>query len=89
MLATGVRVETDEGRWSGETLVNPDLNLTTGLSVLEVEILQLVAVGHADDEIGRELSLAEKIVARVTRAFFKKISAPDRFQAALWAGKYL
>jgi LuxR family transcriptional regulator of csgAB operon len=58
-----------------------------GLTPTEKEILKLVAVGETDVAIGRELSLTAQMVTAAIRKIFRKIDAPDRFQAVLWAGK--
>ncbi len=89
MLAVGVNTELQERQWSKRPVLNPDFNRKASLTEKETEILQLVAIGEADDDIGRELSLTARTVTTLLRTIFKKIDTPDRFQAALWAGKNL
>ncbi len=89
MVAVGLNTELPESQWSKRPVFNPDLSRKASLTEKETEILQLVAIGEADEDIGRELSLTARAVTTVLRTVFKKIDTPDRFQAALWAGKNL
>ena len=51
----------------------------------EIEILAMVATGVTDREIADKLRLSQEAVKARVKEIFKKIKAPNRFQASLWA----
>jgi DNA-binding NarL/FixJ family response regulator len=51
----------------------------------EIEILAMVATGATDREIADKLHLSQEAVKARVEGIFKKINAPNRFQASLWA----
>ena len=51
----------------------------------EIEILAMVATGVTDREIADKLRLSQEAVKARVKEIFKKINAPNRFQASLWA----
>ena len=55
----------------------------------EVEILQLVASGYANSKIAEELRISPYTVKNHLYNIFKKIKAPTRLQASLWAAENL
>lgn len=59
------------------------------LTPTEVKILSLISVGMSDQEIAEELSLGVDAVEIYIEVLLEKIKAPNRLQAAFWAGKHL
>lgn len=55
------------------------------LTEREITVLQLVAEGKTNKEIAVSLSLAEKTIKNHVRNIFKKLSAHDRTEAAIFA----
>jgi DNA-binding NarL/FixJ family response regulator len=60
-----------------------------GLSAREIEILLLVGSGAQNDEIAEKLFISPHTVKTHLYHIFKKISVPNRLQAALWVAKNL
>ena len=89
MLAVGFNTELPGKSWIKKPLFNPDFSMAASLNPTEKEILKLIAIGETDAAIGSQLSLTAQAVTAVISNIFKKIDAPDRFQALLWAGKNL
>jgi DNA-binding NarL/FixJ family response regulator len=58
---------------------------TADLSKREEDVLRLVAQGHPNKVIARELSISEKTVKAHLTHIFQRIGVTDRTQAALWA----
>jgi DNA-binding NarL/FixJ family response regulator len=58
---------------------------TADLSKREEDVLRLVAQGHPNKVIARELSISEKTVKAHLTHIFQRIGVSDRTQAALWA----
>jgi DNA-binding NarL/FixJ family response regulator len=54
------------------------------LSEREVEILVLLASGATNKEIWNKLSLSDVKLEAQLHTIFRKIKAPNRFQAILW-----
>lgn len=54
------------------------------LSGRQNEILALVAQGHANKVIARQLALSEKTVKNQLTAVFRKLNVESRPQAAIW-----
>jgi LuxR family transcriptional regulator of csgAB operon len=55
----------------------------------EIEILAMVALGATDKQIADRLRLSQETVKARVKGIFKKINAPNRFQASLWAAMNL
>ena len=55
----------------------------------EIEILAMIAVGATDRQIADRLRLSQETVKANIKGIFKKINAPNRFQASLWAAMNL
>ena len=55
----------------------------------EIEILAMVALGATDSQIADRLRLGQETVKARVKGIFKKINAPNRFQASLWAAMNL
>lgn len=61
----------------------------TILTLREIEILTMVAVGATNEQIANELFISPNTVKTHIYNIFKKINVPNRLQAALWAAKNL
>jgi DNA-binding NarL/FixJ family response regulator len=61
----------------------------TLLTEREAHIIALVSIGATNGEIARKLNVSQHTVKTHLYNIFKKISVPNRFQAALWAAKNL
>jgi DNA-binding NarL/FixJ family response regulator len=59
------------------------------LSRREEEVLRLVADGHANKAIARQLLITERTVKAHLTNIFARIGVTDRTQAALWARDHL
>lgn len=55
-----------------------------GLTKRELEILQLVAEGLSNEEIGRKIFISRKTVKTHLANIFDKLQVNNRFKAALW-----
>jgi DNA-binding NarL/FixJ family response regulator len=55
------------------------------LTAREVEVLQLIAAGHANKEIAAQLFLSEKTVSRHLSNIFTKIGVSSRAAATAFA----
>ena len=58
------------------------------LSTREIEVLKLVAAGHANKVIALRLEISEKTVKNHLSTVFQKLNVTDRTQAALWAQRH-
>jgi DNA-binding NarL/FixJ family response regulator len=63
--------------------------LQAGLTQREVEVLALIASGANNAEIANKIFISPNTVKTHLYNIFKKISVPNRLQAALWATKNL
>jgi DNA-binding NarL/FixJ family response regulator len=68
-----------------QKLVAPERPET--LSEREAEVLQLVARGSANKQIGHDLGIAEKTVKTHVSSILRKLGVQNRTQAALYAGR--
>jgi len=59
------------------------------LSVRELQVLRLVAKGHANKQIGRALGISERTVKVHVTHVFRRIGVNDRTSAAMWARENL
>jgi two-component system, NarL family, response regulator LiaR len=66
-------------------VVSPDR--PESLSERELDVLRLLARGHANKQIARELSIAEKTVKSHVSSILGKLGVQSRTQAALYAGR--
>lgn len=66
-----------------------DMTSKARLSPREIEVLALVAVGTANEDVADMLSISSNTVKTHLYSIFKKIGVPSRLQAALWAAKNL
>jgi DNA-binding NarL/FixJ family response regulator len=69
----------------GAEAASPD----EGLSVRERQVLNLVAKGLANKQIGRMLGISERTVKAHLGRVFRQIGVADRTSAALWAREHL
>ncbi len=69
--------------------MNSSSTKSTILTPRQVEILALVAVGATNEQIADKLCISPQTVKSHLYNIFKKINAPNRVQAALWAAKHL
>ncbi len=61
----------------------------SALTQREIEIVTMIASGSTNDQIAQELCISPHTVKTHIYNIFKKINAPNRLQAALWAVKNL
>jgi DNA-binding CsgD family transcriptional regulator len=73
-------VRLDELRGAGLAETRPG-----GLTEREVEVVRLVAVGHTNRTIARQLCLSEKTVARHLANVYAKLDVPSRAAATAYA----
>ena len=89
---------------SGETHLHPDItkklmnqfvNPKSGTEIIpenltprEMEVLQLVAQGLSNKELGKELTISEKTVKTHLSSIYSKLNLSDRTQAAIYALKH-
>jgi ATP/maltotriose-dependent transcriptional regulator MalT len=59
------------------------------LNKRELEILALIAAGVSDEEIALKLFISTQAIKTHFHEIQRKIEAPNRLQAALWAVKNL
>ena len=64
----------------------PELALLTSK---EREILQLIATGHSNKEIARQIYITERTVKNHVNNILHSLDLRDRTQAAIFAFKYL
>ena len=57
----------------------------SGLTARELDILRLVAAGHTDREIGKELYLAENTIKSYLKLILRKSEARNRTHAVYLA----
>ncbi|MGH3301690.1 MAG: response regulator transcription factor [Streptosporangiaceae bacterium] len=58
------------------------------LSPREREVLQLIARGHSNRQISRDLEIGEQTVKTHTRSIRTKLSLQDRVQVAILARRH-
>lgn len=66
-----------------------DAVATFGVTEREVQILAHVSMGETNDEISETLGLSTHTVKAHLYNIYRKINVTNRFQASLWAAKYL
>jgi DNA-binding NarL/FixJ family response regulator len=66
----------------------PSTKLVEALSAREIEVLQLIADGLSNAEIGTQIHLSEGTVRNYISAIFGKLQAKDRTQAVVMALRY-
>lgn len=59
------------------------------LGFRERQILRLIAAGHTNDEIAQQLNLSIHTIKTHAYNLYRKIDAPNRVQATLWAAKHM
>jgi DNA-binding NarL/FixJ family response regulator len=67
----------------------PAARTAAELTAREREVLDLVAQGLANKQIGRRLGIAERTVKAHLTSVFQALGVTDRTQAALWAQQHL
>lgn len=67
----------------GLTIVNSG----SGPSEVDRTILELLALGRSDKEIGKTMGLSKRTIGRHLASIMEKLNAESRFQAAYLAGK--
>jgi DNA-binding NarL/FixJ family response regulator len=83
----GLAFDSHSGRWVIDHLTNPqvDDNPFPELTERELDVLKLVADGHGNAAIARELMLSLKTVRNYISRIFAKLQVVDRTQAAVKA----
>lgn len=83
----GLAFDSQSGRWVIDHLTNPpaDDNPFPELTDRELDVLKLVADGHGNAAIARELMLSLKTVRNYISRIFAKLQVVDRTQAAVKA----
>lgn len=83
----GLAFDSHAARWVIDHLTNPpaDDNPFPQLTERELEVLKLVADGHGNAAIARELTLSLKTVRNYISRIFAKLQVVDRTQAAVKA----
>lgn len=76
-------VQADRGRIGGRRTPLPD-----GLTDREAEVLALIAAGHSNGEIARQLFVSEATVKTHVNRILAKTGARDRTQAAAYAYRH-
>jgi DNA-binding CsgD family transcriptional regulator len=66
----------------------PGAGLPSGLSPREAQILELVAKGLSNREIGEELSISEHTAANHIRSILRKTDCANRTEAASYAHRH-
>lgn len=61
------------------------LGRAEGLSAREVQVISMIAMGHTNDQIARELFLSINSVKTYIRTLYRKIGVTRRSQAVVWA----
>jgi DNA-binding NarL/FixJ family response regulator len=71
-------------------VVPPELRrlVTNPLTPREMEVLQLIARGLTNRQIGEMLGLSEATIKAHCRQIFQRIGVCNRTEAALWARSY-
>ena len=75
----------DDGNVATEWLAADYLGKRSGLSPRESQLLQLVVLGHSNQDIADELYLSINSVKTYIRTTYRKIGVLSRGQAILWA----
>jgi DNA-binding NarL/FixJ family response regulator len=65
--------------------VRPPINDSPGLTRRELEILQLVAVGHSNAQLARKLWVTEQTVKFHLSNIYRKLDVSNRTEASRWA----
>ena len=69
-------------------IADPDAGLPDGLSPREAQILDLVARGLSNREIGEALSISEHTAANHIRSILRKTDCANRTEAASYAHRH-
>lgn len=75
----------DEGNVAQEWDASEFLGASAGISPRESDVLQLVVMGHSNQEIADALFLSINSVKTYIRSAYRKIDATSRAQAIVWA----
>lgn len=70
------------------TLNDKEKQDESNLTTREIEVLELIAEGMINKEIGKQLYISEKTVKNHVSNIFKKLNVSDRTQAAIYAFKH-
>ena len=65
-----------------------ELQYPDGLTRREIDVLQLIAVGKSNREIGEELFISLNTVARHVSNIFSKTGSSNRADAATYANRH-
>jgi DNA-binding NarL/FixJ family response regulator len=82
-LPSGIDFERIARELSSESIAPANETLQS-LTRRELEILQLVAEGFSNEEIGKKVFISSKTVKTHLRNIFDKLRVNNRFKAALW-----
>jgi two-component system nitrate/nitrite response regulator NarL len=73
---------------TGGAVARPEDSILNELTEREYEILERVATGCSNKEIGQQLSLSEKTVKHYMTNILQKLQVRNRVEAALFAQKH-
>ena len=93
MFLQALRAVARGERWLSARVSDVLVNAFTGdyrqalaeLTSRELEVLRLMAVGHTNDMIARELSLTQQTIKNHIRNIFSKLNVKTRVEAVLFA----
>jgi len=82
-------IDSSKDRNDNQPVARTAKNRDLFLSDREQQILRLIGLGATNNEVALELSATRHSVNTDISKILRKIGAPNRLQAALWAGVYL
>ncbi|MPZ16011.1 MAG: hypothetical protein GEU73_16580 [Chloroflexi bacterium] len=87
-MSTAAEMAQAEETYERLGVQRPGPETSHGLTRRECEVLALVADGHSNRQIGEELSISDRTVARHLTNIFQKIGLTNRTEAARYAADH-